>query len=163
MTDLATSLASGPHALLGSFVGSWTGTTRTWLEPGELVDESKTEGTVRAVLDGRFVVHEYVGTLMGSPMKGQAILGFELDRDRFVCAWVDSAHMTTAVMLLVGGTGVRDEVSILGSYDVPGDVPWGWRMTFDASSTRELVVSHYNLPPEAPAYLGVETRYVRRN
>jgi hypothetical protein len=163
VTVLATSLASGPHALLGSFVGSWTGTTRTWFEPEELLDESETSGTVRAVLDGRFVVHEYAGMLQGKPTAGHAVVGFELDRDRFVCAWIDSAHMTTAVMLSVGATGVRDEVSVLGSYDVPDGPAWGWRTTFESLSADELLVSHYNVPPDAPAYLGVETRYRRGN
>ena len=163
MTGLEASLASGPHALLAAFVGSWAGTTRTWFEPDELIDESETRGAVRAALGGRFVVHEYLGTLEGETMEGSATLGFDLGRDRFVCAWIDSAHMTTAVMLSLGEPGVRNEVSVLGSYDAPSGPPWGWRTTFSTPSADELVVSHYNVPPEGSEYLGVETRYRRRD
>ena len=83
---LVASLATGPHARLGALVGEWAGATRTWFTPGELADESETTGAARTILGGRFVVHEYVGSLGGEEMKGQAILGFHLEGDRFVCA-----------------------------------------------------------------------------
>lgn len=106
MTDeLASSLATGPHAVLGALVGDWAGLTRTWFRPGDLADESATAGTVRPVLAGRFVVHEYAGTLMDEAMDGVATLGFDIAENRFVCAWVDSVHTGTAVMLSAGEPG----------------------------------------------------------
>jgi hypothetical protein len=158
---LATSLATGPHALLATFVGDWVGTTRTWFTPDGLVDESETAGTVRSVLGGRFVVHEYRGSLVGEEMEGRATLGFDLARNRFVCAWVDSAHNGTAVMLSEGEAEVTEDVSVLGSYDAGEGPPWGWRTTFARPSPDELVISHFNIPPGGEEYLGVETRYSR--
>ena len=163
MTDdvLAASLAEGPHALLATLVGDWAGATRTWFTPGELGDESETTGTVRAVLGGRFVVHRYRGSLVGEEMEGQATLGFDVARIRFVCAWVDSVHNGTAIMLSEGEPGATDAISVLGGYRAGDGARWGWRTTFARPSVDELVISHYNVPPAGDEYLGVETRYER--
>jgi hypothetical protein len=164
MTDdaLAASLAAGPHALLARLTGDWTGTTQTWFRPGEPADESETTGTVRSILDGRFVVHEYRGSLAGEAMEGQATLGFEISESRFVCAWVDSVHNATAVMLSEGERDLTDAISVLGSYGGgDGGPAWGWRTTFAQPSDDDLVISHFNIPPGGDEYLGVETRYRR--
>jgi len=162
MTDeLSASLAAGPHALLAPLIGDWTGTTQTWFTPGELAEESETTGSVRSILGGLFVVHEYRGSLAGDFLEGQATLGFHIAANRFVCAWVDSVHNGTAVMLSEGEPGATDAISVLGSYD-GGDGPqWGWRTTFAQPSGDELVISHFNIPPGGDEYLGVETRYRR--
>jgi Protein of unknown function (DUF1579) len=157
-----TELESGPHELLAGLVGDWEGTTRTWFMPGELGDESETSGRVRPILGGRFVVHEYRGSLAGEGMEGQATLGFHLAESRFVCAWVDSAHNGTAMMILEGDPGAIDTISVLGSYDVGDGSRWGWRSAFAQPSPDELVIAHFNIPAGADEYLGVETRYRRR-
>jgi len=158
---LAVSLARGPHALLGALVGDWAGTTRTWFRPGELADESSTSGTVRAILGGRFVVQEYRGSIDGEELEGQATIGFDVARNRFVCVWVDSFHTGTAVMLSEGAPGVTDEISVLGHYDAAEGPPWGWRTSLGQSSPDALVVEQFNVPPGGEEYLAVETRYRR--
>ena len=162
MTDeLSNSLASGPHALLAGLIGGWAGMTQTWFMPGELGDESETTGTVRAVLDGRFVVHEYRGSLAGETMEGRATLGFDIAENRFVCAWIDGVHNGTAILVSEGESGATDGISVLGSYGGDDEPPWGWRTTFRGPSADELVISHFNIPPGGDEFLGVETRYRR--
>jgi hypothetical protein len=46
--------------LLTALVGEWDGVYRLWLEPGVLGSESPARATIRPVLDGRYVVHDYV-------------------------------------------------------------------------------------------------------
>jgi hypothetical protein len=159
--ELSASLASGPHGLVAGLIGDWAGTTQTWFMPGELADTSETTGTVRSIMDGRFVVHEYRGSLAGEAMEGQATLGFHIAENRFVCAWVDSAHNGTADTLSDGRPGETEAISVLGSYDGGEGLPWGWRTTFAQPSPDELVISHFNIPPGGDEYLGVETRYRR--
>jgi len=159
--ELAASLAAGPHSRLAGFVGDWAGTTQTWFMPGELGDESETTGSVRSILGGRFVVHEYRGSLAGEAMEGQATLGFHIAENRFVCAWVDSVQNGTAVLLSAGEPGAIDAISVLGSYDAGDGSRWGWRTAFAQPFADELVVSHFNIPPGVDEYLGVETRYRR--
>src|SRR5688500_19992465 len=52
-------LASGEHKELNNLIGEWTGTMKTWFEPGDPVDTAAITGTIRPLFDGRFVMLEY--------------------------------------------------------------------------------------------------------
>ena len=160
---LRTSLAEGPHALLGKMVGEWEGTARTWFEPDALADTSPVRGTVRAVLGGRFVVHEYEGTLQGHVMQGVALHGFALGENRFETEWIDSCHNGTRIMLSLGDRPPADDVaSVLGSYPAPEGPPWGWRTEVDVSAAPDaLTIRHYNRTPDGEEAIGVEFAYRR--
>src|SRR5436190_7812393 len=96
------SLRGGVHLRLATLAGEWEGTTKTWFEPGVLADESPLTGKMSAILGGRFILHEYAGELMAKPFEGVAIYGFDLATNKFQSAWVDSFHMSTAIMLSEG-------------------------------------------------------------
>ena len=67
------SIESGIHAHLSILVGEWSGTTKTWFEPDVIGDESPMTGSVKAILGGRFLMHEYSGGMAGKPFDGVAI------------------------------------------------------------------------------------------
>ena len=46
-----------------------------------------------------------------------------------MCAWVDSVHNGTAIMVSEGELGATDAISVLGSYGGGDGPPWG-RTTF---------------------------------
>ncbi|HEX2325520.1 MAG TPA: DUF1579 family protein [Chloroflexota bacterium] len=95
-----------PTALAG-LVGEWEGTVRTWFEPGQLADESPIRARIRSLVPqdeehpgGGFVLYEYSGTMQGQPCEGVAIVGWdETKGQQAVSAWVDSFHMSQAIML----------------------------------------------------------------
>src|SRR5687767_3446946 len=103
--DLNESKNSGPHLSLARLEGEWTGTTTTWFEPDVVADESPMTGKMSAILDGRFILHEYSGLLTGKPFEGVAIYGFDLATNKFQSAWVDSFHMSTGIMFSEGKAG----------------------------------------------------------
>lgn len=148
--------------LLLSLQGDWEGTTRTWFEPGKVADESPWRGTIRRLFDSRFVAHEYQGAMQGKPHHGFMMVGFNDEARKVEASWIDTFHMSTAMMFSVGDA--RDDgFSVLGSYgDGKGGPRWGWRTEWQRESDTSLILRAFNIMPGHPEALALETRYRRR-
>lgn len=155
------SLEHGPHQLLSQFTGRWSGLTRTFFEPGILADESPWEGTIRPILNGMFLQHEYSGSINGKPLHGTALYGYNIATGLFESCWVDSFHNGTSMMLSRGP--VHSKIfSVLGSYGVPDNSPpWGWRTTIELTDDAALLITMYNITPDGEEAKAVETLYRR--
>jgi hypothetical protein len=58
-----------------------------------------------------------------------------------------------------GGT----KFSVLGKYgDGQGGPDWGWRTEVEVKGKDELVITHYNIPPQEEEAKAVEIQYKRR-
>lgn len=156
----AESLENGPHASLAKFAGEWTGTTKTWFEPDVVADESPMTGTIKVILGGRFLMHEYSGSLQGKVFDGVAIFGFDIATNKFQMAWVDSFHMSTGIMFSEGDGA--DKFSAFGTYFTGPDTPrWGWRTELEQVDDDNIVITAYNVEPDSDDQIATETRYTR--
>jgi hypothetical protein len=160
-TKFEISLESGIHRRLQSFIGQWEGITRTWFEPNVLADETPMTGTIRAVLGGRFLLHEYRGSLNGEEFEGIGTYGFDISNNKFQSSWIDSFHMSTGI-LFSESVPTENGFSVLGSYGGPDfPEPWGWRTTIQLNTPDELVITAYNISPEGQEDKATETIYKR--
>ncbi|RYF40544.1 MAG: DUF1579 domain-containing protein, partial [Burkholderiales bacterium] len=57
--EFEASLADGVHARLARMAGQWEGRFRLWFEPGQPAEDSVQRGSIRVLLGGRVLLHEY--------------------------------------------------------------------------------------------------------
>ena len=156
------SKSSGVHYQLGILEGEWEGSTKTWFEPNQLADESPMKGSMKNVLDGRFILFEYPGTLTGKSFEGIALIGFSISDDKFQMAWIDSFHMGTGIMFSQGKNSDK-LFSVLGNYGgVELPEPWGWRTEIELKDRDTMIVTAYNISPEGEEAKATETIFHRK-
>jgi hypothetical protein len=154
---------AGAHLQLSKMVGEWEGTTKTWFDPLKLEDESPITGTMRSILDGRFIMHEYQSSFGGKPLTGMVIYGYNLDLQRFQCAWIDSFHTGSSILFSQGDKG-DTSMRVLGSYAYitpQEEQHWGWRTNIEMMSDKEMVITAFNISPEGEETKATETVYKR--
>jgi len=160
---LETSKTSGPHHQLSRLVGAWQGMVRTWFEPDNVADESLISGTMKLILDDRFIMHEYQGSFGDKPLQGIAIYGYDLNQQKYQFAWMDSFHNGTAIMFSQGKKEDQ-QFNTLGSYAyITPEIEqhWGWRTEINFVSDDELLITAYNISPEGEETKATETAYKR--
>lgn len=142
------------HESLSPFLGHYTGTARTWFKPDELVDSQPIALTGEGALAERFLRLRYSSTLQGKPYEGELLVGYDPHQQRYEASWIDSFHMSRAMLLLTSETGAA--APYLTSTYFAGEGPrWGWHIALVAEG-RARWVRMYNVPPEMAPLLGVE-------
>jgi hypothetical protein len=108
-----------PHKLFASLAGSWTTTTKEWMEPGKPPTESTGTAEMKMVLDGRFLYQEFNAQMMGQPFSGIGIDGFDNLRKKYVTAWFDT--MGTGIFLMEGTASADGKtITLKGQHGEPG-------------------------------------------
>lgn len=150
-----------PHHLLSRLAGSWAGRSKLWLEPDTLADDSALVGTIQLVLDGRFALYLYQGSVEGEPQHGMFTFGYNTTLDRYEASWVDSFHNNTAIMFCTGRP-TDNGFSVLGSFPDPNGGPdWGWRTEVELLDDDHLVITAYNISPEGEDAKATEATLTR--
>jgi len=116
-----------PHKLFASLAGSWTTTTKEWMEPGKPPTESTGTAEMKMLLDGRFLYQEYNAQMMGQPFSGVGIDAYDNMTKKYVTAWIDT--MGTGIFMMEGTASTDGKtITLKGSHPEPG----GGKMTHRA-------------------------------
>jgi hypothetical protein len=106
-------------------------------------------------------MHEYQSNFSDKPISGMAIYGYNLNLQKFQCAWIDSFHNGSAIMFSEGTMGDA-AINVLGSYAYvtpEAEQRWGWRTHIELQSDWEPVIRAFNISPEGEETKASETSY----
>jgi hypothetical protein len=108
-----------PHKLFATLTGSWTTTTKSWMEPGKPPMESTGTAEMKMLLDGRFLYQEFTGEMMGQPFSGVGIDAYDNVQKKYVTAWMDT--MGTGIFLMEGTASPDGKtITLKGQHPEPG-------------------------------------------
>ncbi len=108
-----------PHKLFATLAGSWTTTTKEWMEPGKPPTESTGTAEMKMLLDGRFLQQEFTSEMMGKPYSGVGISAYDNLRKRYVTEWIDT--MGTGIFMMEGTASADGKtITLRGQHDEPG-------------------------------------------
>ena len=153
--------SGSPHHFLAQLAGHWTGTSKLWMEPDKLADESPVLGAITLVLEGRFAIYLYQGSIEGEPQHGMFTFGYNTTLEQYEASWLDSFHNNTGIMFCVGSAREKGFV-VLGTYPDPAGGPdWGWRTVVELVDADHLTMTAYNIHPELGEAKATEAKLVR--
>lgn len=157
------SLKSGPHSLLQKLIGNWEGQNSLWFEPSKLADSSPVKGSISSILGGRFLQYQYKSFVAEQELEGLAIIGFDLNLERFQISWMDTFHNGTAIMAS-NSERKSNEINVLGSYIYiapDAEHQWGWRTIIDLKNDNELIITAFNIMPDGTELKATESKLKR--
>jgi hypothetical protein len=99
--EMMKAMKPGPaHQYLAKMAGDYT--TKTSFRPAPDVEPVTTTGTAHLamILDGRFLVEDNAGEMMGQPVTGKRLLGYNNTAKRYEGVWMYT--MATGMMRLKG-------------------------------------------------------------
>ncbi len=152
------------HKFLENFVGRWDTVARMWFEgPAKAPTESKGTAEVKWILDGRFVIEESIGQMMGMPHHGRGTTGYDNFKQKFVASWIDN----TATAMYTS-EGILDAASktltMHGKMDEPmtGERDKAVKYVTRVLSKDKHVFEVYDLAGTPNEFKVVEVTYVRQ-
>ena len=135
-----------PHKLFAGLAGSWTTTTKEWMEPGKPPTESTGTAEMKMLLDGRFLYQEYNSQMMGQPFSGIGIDAYDNMSKKYVTAWMDT--MGTGIFMMEGTASADGKtITLKGSHPEPGGGRMThraiWKIVDDNNQTFDMYGAHH--------------------
>lgn len=107
---------SAAHKVLDPLVGEWNVATKFWTAADQPPIENKGTVTTKWILGGRFLQEDFSGEMMGKPMKGMGLTGYDNVKKKYNSFWVDES--STAMYTTEGDASADGKViTFMGKMD----------------------------------------------
>ncbi len=152
----------GPqHAAMAADAGTWDVAVKSWMDPAQPPEESTGTVTRSMILDGRVMVEQFQGSMMGQPFTGHGMQGYDNVSGKYWSTWNDS--MTTGLMV---GEGTCDETGTCefsGTWNDPvTGGPVTARMVLRRTGADSQVFEMFGPGPDGSEMKMMEMTYTRR-
>jgi hypothetical protein len=151
------------HKRLADLVGQWDTETRMAMGPGGLGNPEKGTAEFKWLIEGRWLMQESNGSMMGRPVKVYALTGYDNYKKKYVSSYVDS--LTTTLLTAEGNFDQTGKVMLsFGLMDEPitGEhdkcVKYVWRFL----TPDKMVFEIHDLPIGETNTKVVEITYTRK-
>lgn len=88
------------HDMLAKKAGEWKGTIKLYMAPGAPPTVAEGTAVYEMILGGRYLQSKYTSNIMGMPMQGLGIDGYDNGKKKFFSTWYD--NMGTGVLVMEG-------------------------------------------------------------
>lgn len=150
-----------PHKLLASLAGSWTTTTKEWMEPGKPPMESTGSAELKPLLNGRYLQQDYSGNMMGQPYNGVGISGYDNLTKKYVTTWIDS--MGTGIFVMEGSASPDGKtITYKGQHPMPGGGQMTHRAVWKILDGNNQTFEMYGTHPGGKETKEMEIVYTRK-
>jgi hypothetical protein len=106
-----------PHEAMAKTAGTYEVKAKSWDAPGAAAREESGTATRTMALDGRVLVEEFKGSMMGMPFTGHGMRGYDNVTGKYWTTWMDS--MSTGLMVSEGTCDAKNTCTFTGSWNDP--------------------------------------------
>jgi hypothetical protein len=150
-----------PHKALAATAGTYDVKAKSWPAAGAPAMEETATATRSMALDGRVLVEEYKGSMMGTPFTGHAMRGYDNVSGKYWATWMDT--MSTGMMLSQGTCDAKNACSFTGTWNDPiKKGPVTARMTSRWTSPTTEVFEMHGPGKDGKEFKMMELTYTRK-
>ena len=150
-----------PHKALAATVGTYDVSSKSWQAAGAPPMEDKGSATRSMTLDGRVLVEEFKGSMMGMPFTGHGMRGYDNVTGKAWGTWMDS--MSTGMMVSTGTCDEKNACTFTGTWnDAVKKGPVTSRMTSRWTSPTTEVFEMYGPGKDGKEFKMMELTYTKK-
>jgi len=150
-----------PHKALAGMTGTYEAKIKSWNEAGKPPTEETGTATRSMALDGRVLVEEFKGSMMGMPFTGHGMHGYDNVTGKHWSTWMDS--MSTGLMVSEGTCDAKNACTYKGTWnDAVKKAPVTSRMTSRWTSPTVEVFEMYGPGRDGKEMKMMEITYTKK-
>ena len=149
------------HKAMAGTVGTYEAKVKSWQEPDKPPMEETGTATRTMALDGRVLVEDFKGSMMGMPFTGHGMRGYDNVTGKYWATWNDS--MSTGLMVSEGTCDAKNACTFKGTFnDAVKKAPVTSRMSSRWTSPTTEVFEMYGPGRDGKEMKMMEITYTKK-